>query len=181
MSLYCSSHHGMGCTVLIHISERQNFSMILYFTALYWTVCTAAPIVGWGRYEHFEYGCCIAFSDPSLNSRSYVVTALIAVFFLPICRITLYLKMVLNLAGYLATTLEGCDKWIMSKFWWTTILRSFFDIFERLLDTQNFFVVEKLPPALQKPCLKIQRVPPLDVEKKSLRIKAMWWHLVSWF
>ena len=59
---------------------------VLYCITLYCTVCTAAPIVGWGRYEHFEYGCCIAFSDPSLNSRSYVVTALIAVFFLPICK-----------------------------------------------------------------------------------------------
>ena len=45
-----------------------------------------APVVGWGRYEHFEYGCCIAFSDNSPNVRSYVITALIAVFFLPICK-----------------------------------------------------------------------------------------------
>ena len=44
-----------------------------------------APVLGWGHYERFEYGCCIAFSDPSLNSRTFVITALIAVFFLPIC------------------------------------------------------------------------------------------------
>ena len=46
----------------------------------------SAPVLGWGRFEHFEYGCCIAFSDRSLNVRSYVITTLIAVFFLPICR-----------------------------------------------------------------------------------------------
>ena len=46
---------------------------------------TLAPVLGWGRYETFEYGCCIAFSDPSTNVRSYVVTALVSVFFLPIC------------------------------------------------------------------------------------------------
>ena len=35
--------------------------------------------------------------------------------------------------------LEGSDKWVMSKFGWTTILRPFLDIFERLPKTQNFF------------------------------------------
>ena len=35
--------------------------------------------------------------------------------------------------------LEGADKWVMSKFRQTTILRPFFDIFERLPKTQNFF------------------------------------------
>ena len=34
---------------------------------------------------------------------------------------------------------EGCDKLVMSKFRRNTILRPFFDIFERLLETQNFF------------------------------------------
>ena len=45
----------------------------------------AAPILGWGRYENFEFGCNLAFSDPSLNSRSFVITALVSVFFIPIC------------------------------------------------------------------------------------------------
>ena len=35
--------------------------------------------------------------------------------------------------------IEGGDKWVMSKFRQTTILRPFFDIFERLPKTQNFF------------------------------------------
>ena len=34
---------------------------------------------------------------------------------------------------------EGGDKWVMSKFRRTTIPRPFFEIFERLLETQNFF------------------------------------------
>ena len=61
--------------------------MMIYFN---WH--NLAPVLGWGRYEHFEYGCCIAFSDPSLNSRSFVITALIAVFFLPICKGSLQKK-----------------------------------------------------------------------------------------
>ena len=42
-----------------------------------------APVIGWGRYHKFEYGCCIAFHDKSFNVRSYVVTSLFAVLFLP--------------------------------------------------------------------------------------------------
>ena len=35
-------------------------------------------------------------------------------------------------------TLEGADKWVMSKFKQTPIPRPFFDIFERLPKTRNF-------------------------------------------
>ena len=49
----------------------------------------------------------------------------------------------------------------------------------------GFFFVQNYPPALQKPFLKIQRVPPLDVLKKNssnqVFIKAMLWHLFSRF
>ena len=49
----------------------------------------------------------------------------------------------------------------------------------------EFFFLKNYPPALQKPFLKIQRVPPLDVEKKNssnqVFIKAMLWHLFSRF
>ena len=49
----------------------------------------------------------------------------------------------------------------------------------------RIFFCAKLPPALQKPFLKIQRVPPLDVEKNfssnQVFIKAMLWHLLSRF
>ena len=45
--------------------------------------------------------------------------------------------------------LEGSDKWVMSKFGWTTILRPFLDIFERLPKTLNFFF-EKLTPCTAK-------------------------------
>ena len=38
---------------------------------------------------------------------------------------------------------EGGDKWVMSNFRQTTILRPFFDIFERLPKTQNFFLAAK--------------------------------------
>ena len=49
----------------------------------------------------------------------------------------------------------------------------------------EFFFLKNYPPALQKPFLKIQRVPPLDVEKifssNQVFIKAMLWHLLSRF
>ena len=47
------------------------------------------------------------------------------------------------------------------------------------------FFLKNYPPALQKPFLKIQRVPPLDVENffssNQVFIKAMLWHLLSRF
>ena len=70
---------------------------------------------------------------------------------------------------------EGCDKLVMSKFRRNTILRPFFDIFERLLETQNFFFWKNYPPALQKLFLKIRN------PSNQVFIKAMWWHLVSQF
>ena len=55
--------------------------------------------------------------------------------------------------------LEGSDKWVMSKFRQTTILRPFFDIFERLPKTQNFFF-EKLPPCTAKTVFENPKGPP---------------------
>ena len=56
--------------------------------------------------------------------------------------------------------IEGGDKWVMSKFRQATILRPFFDIFERLLETQNFFFVEKLPPSTAKTVFENPKGPP---------------------
>ena len=55
--------------------------------------------------------------------------------------------------------IEGGDKWVMSKFRWTTTLRPFFDIFERLLETQIFFF-EKLPPGTAKTVFENPKGPP---------------------
>ena len=55
--------------------------------------------------------------------------------------------------------IEGGDKWVMSKFRQTTILRPFFDIFERLPKTQNFFF-EKLPPCTAKTVFENPKGPP---------------------
>ena len=43
------------------------------------------PILGWGRYETFEYGCTLAFHDPSFNLRSYVFFCLATIFMTPLC------------------------------------------------------------------------------------------------
>ena len=60
----------------------------------------------------------------------------------------------------LLARIEGGDKWVMSKFRQTTILRPFFDIFERLLEKRNFFVVEKLPPGTAKTVFENPKGPP---------------------
>ena len=57
--------------------------------------------------------------------------------------------------------IEGGDKWVMSKFWRTAILRPFFDIFERLLETQNFFC-EKLPPRTANIVFENPKAKPCD-------------------
>ena len=61
--------------------------------------------------------------------------------------------------GLLTHMLEGGDKWVMSKFRQTTILRPFFDIFKRLPKTQNFFF-EKLPPCTAKTVFENPKGPP---------------------
>ena len=62
--------------------------------------------------------------------------------------------------------LEGGDKWVMSKFWLTTILGPFLDIFERLPKTQNFFF-EKLPTCTAKTVLENPKGPPFGCWKKK--------------
>ena len=52
----------------------------------------------------------------------------------------------------------------MSKLRWTNILRPFFDIFERLPKTQNFFF-EKLPPGTAKTVFENPKGPPFGCWK----------------
>ena len=46
-------------------------------------------MIGWGRFQTFEYGCCIAFNDSSYNVRSYVIIMLFAVLILPFCKLSI--------------------------------------------------------------------------------------------
>jgi len=39
----------------------------------------AAPVIGWGRYETFEFGCTVAFHDKTTSVRAYVVVMLVVV------------------------------------------------------------------------------------------------------
>ena len=43
-----------------------------------------APILGWGRYETFEFGCTVAFHDPSLYVRSYVLFTFCTILTIPL-------------------------------------------------------------------------------------------------
>ena len=69
-------------------------------------------------------------------------------------------------------TIEGGDKWVMSKFRRTTILRPFCDIFERLLETQNYFF-EKLPPGIAKTVFENPKGPHFGCWKKIIWIKFL--------
>ena len=42
---------------------------------------------GWGRYETYEFGCTVAFHDQSNGSYSYVITMLLFVLGIPLCKI----------------------------------------------------------------------------------------------
>ena len=44
----------------------------------------SAPVLGWGRYETFEYGCTVAFHDPSFNLRSYVLFTFFVILMIPL-------------------------------------------------------------------------------------------------
>lgn len=41
-------------------------------------------MLGWGRYETFEFGCTVAFHDPSFNVRSYVAFTMTTVMAVPL-------------------------------------------------------------------------------------------------
>ena len=83
--------HSLKYTYLLlafNMTYASFFAIGLYeFYSLLIKFLLPAPIIGWGRYQKFEYGCCIAFNDSSPNVRSYVITMLIAVLFLPFCKI----------------------------------------------------------------------------------------------
>ena len=50
----------------------------------------SAPLLGWGRYETFEFGCTVAFHDNNIQIRSYVISLLITVFFVPLGKLFCY-------------------------------------------------------------------------------------------
>ena len=58
------------------ILEGKNGILISIFFSI-------APVLGWGRYETFEYGCTIAFHDDSFNTRSYVIFTMSTMFMIP--------------------------------------------------------------------------------------------------
>ena len=45
-----------------------------------------APVFGWGRYETYEFGCTVAFHDQSNGGYSYVITMLLFVLGIPLCK-----------------------------------------------------------------------------------------------
>ena len=77
--------------MLIKVCEQTIINIIICNICtpkLLWNLFkynSIAPVLGWGKYQKFEFGCCVAFNDSSPNGRSYVITMLIAMLFFPFC------------------------------------------------------------------------------------------------
>ncbi|XP_063883400.1 melanopsin-like isoform X1 [Scylla paramamosain] len=57
---------------------------LISFSAVYSAIWALGPLLQWGRYETFEFGCTLAFSDPTQSSKSFVTCAFIFVLLLPL-------------------------------------------------------------------------------------------------
>ena len=64
--------------------DRSNNLLLLVGNIAAAFAIAIAPVLGWGRYETFEYGCTVAFHDPSFNLRSYVFFCLFTIFMVPL-------------------------------------------------------------------------------------------------
>ncbi|XP_059093783.1 opsin-5-like [Tigriopus californicus] len=69
---------------ILYPTQAQWKSLTFHLTLLFVDCAIAfifalAPVLGWGRYETFEFGCTVAFHDGSPEVRSYVISILIFV------------------------------------------------------------------------------------------------------
>ena len=81
-------------TALIPVFHLLSYSSVITCVCNIFFVLHAAPILGWGRYQTFEFGCTVAFHDSNPLVRSYVVTLFLIVFFIPLGNvISLYISM----------------------------------------------------------------------------------------
>ena len=88
-------------------------SLHIQFTKWCQLLKISAPILGWGRYETFEFGCTIAFHDNDIKIRSYVVTLLVTVFFTPLGKTVIFLSSGLRFRCYI--TISGACIYFYSK------------------------------------------------------------------
>ncbi|ROT81263.1 Opsin-5 [Penaeus vannamei] len=58
--------------------------ILILGSGLYSVAWAVGPILQWGRYETFEFGCTLAFTDPSRSNRSYVTCAFFFVLLFPL-------------------------------------------------------------------------------------------------
>ncbi|XP_055946668.1 opsin-5-like [Argiope bruennichi] len=87
--------------------SKRSLASLLVACVLYSMVWSIGPAFDFGRYETFEVGCTIAFSDQTLSGRIFVNCAFIFVFFLPLA-VTVY--------SYIAIILEaGRQRKVLEK------------------------------------------------------------------
>ncbi|GFR32407.1 g_PROTEIN_RECEP_F1_2 domain-containing protein [Trichonephila clavata] len=88
------------------ISKRSLLSLLMG-CVLYSMVWSIGPAFDLGRYQTFEVGCTIAFSDHTLSGRAFVNCAFVFVFFIPLV-VTVY--------SYVAIVLEaGKQRSVLEK------------------------------------------------------------------
>ncbi|GFT76402.1 opsin-5 [Nephila pilipes] len=87
--------------------SRRSLLSLLVVCVLYSMVWSIGPAFDLGRYQTFEVGCTIAFSDRTLSGRTFVNCAFVFVFFIPLA-VTVY--------SYVAIVLEaGKQRSVLEK------------------------------------------------------------------
>ncbi|KAK4294205.1 hypothetical protein Pmani_033145, partial [Petrolisthes manimaculis] len=75
--------------------------LLISCSFLYSVGWALGPLFHWGRYETFEFGCTLAFSDPTLSGRSFVTCAFVFVLLLPlVIVVTCYSLIVIRARDY---------------------------------------------------------------------------------
>ncbi|XP_066956746.1 rhodopsin, GQ-coupled-like [Macrobrachium rosenbergii] len=75
--------------------------LLILGSFIYSTAWATGPLFHWGRYETFEFGCTLAFSDPTRSGRSFVTCAFIFVLLLPLgVVLTCYMLIVMQANKY---------------------------------------------------------------------------------
>ncbi|XP_068214703.1 melanopsin-like isoform X2 [Palaemon carinicauda] len=75
--------------------------LLILGSFIYSIAWATGPLFHWGRYETFEFGCTLAFSDPTRSGRSFVTCAFIFVLVLPLAVVlTCYMLIVMQANKY---------------------------------------------------------------------------------
>jgi len=84
----CGIHYGSVMSLtLTNVFTLTGFHYTTNILNILHNAWFPAPVFGWGRYETYEFGCTVAFHDQSNGGYSYVITMLLFVLGIPLCKI----------------------------------------------------------------------------------------------